>query len=280
MKHKYKLWTKLPYAGETMPPTNPEQPLAGSWPMYYLKRSSAGGLADLRGNPIELKIKDPNNIKWDKQLKKVQETLEELTPEQITIAKYWGTGVPTKQITPIIDRLIDTYGFTPSKAARVLAAVHAGINDAGVVTWYLKFKWLVARPNQLDHDLATVLCTPRHPTYPAGHAVVAGCAATILSYFFPPETERLFDLANQCGLSRLYAGVHFPKDISEGHRLGHQIGEIVIENLKNQNDSTGKPIDIPPSTDRHAVMPPPPFTQVIPFNFVGHCQSKVRKTSS
>ena len=118
MKHKYKLWTELPYAGESTPPTNPEQPFAGSWPMYYLKRSNNGGFKDLNGNPITLEIKDPNTIHWNQQLKIVQKTLATLTPKQITIAKYWGTGVPTKQFTPIIDRLIDTYGLTASKADR------------------------------------------------------------------------------------------------------------------------------------------------------------------
>ena len=161
-----------------------------------------------------------------------------------------------------------------------MAAVHAGINDALVVTWVLKFKWLVARPNQLDHNMATILCTPRHPTYPAGHSVVAGCAATILSYFFPPETERLVDLAEQCALSRLYSGVHFLVDSYEGLRLGRQIGRLVIEQLEKQTDSTGKPVDVPVLTNHHAKMPPPPYKQVIPFNFVTKCQSKVRKTSN
>lgn len=56
MKHKYKLWTELPYAGESKPPTNPEQPFGGSWPMYYLKRGSDEGFEDLRGNPIQLEV--------------------------------------------------------------------------------------------------------------------------------------------------------------------------------------------------------------------------------
>ena len=279
MKHNYKLWTELPYAGESSPPTNPEQPFAGSWPTYYLKRSSHGGFETLNGKPIKLAIKNPNDIDWNHQLKIVQNIQKMLTLQQIAIAKYWGTGVPTKQLTPIMDRLIDTYGCTPSKAARILAAVQAGVNDVGVVAWYLKFKWLVARPDQLDHNFATILCTPRHPTYPAGHSVVAGCASTILSYFFPPEKARLIDLAEQCSLSRQYAGVHFLVDGIEGLRLGRQIGHIIVDILKKQKDSTGAPIDIPVLKNLHAVMPPPPFTQMIPFNFVKKCTSKVLPTS-
>lgn len=135
----------------------------------------------------------------------VEQTLENLTPTQIEIARYWGDGPPTKQFTPIIDRLVDTYGFSASRSARVLAAVQAAINDVLAVTWYYKYLWDIARPDQLDQNLASLLCTPKFPTYPAGHAVVAGCAQVLLSYFFPPEAERLKELAEQCALSRLYA---------------------------------------------------------------------------
>lgn len=30
-------WSKLPYAGENKPPSNPVDPLAGSWSTFYLQ---------------------------------------------------------------------------------------------------------------------------------------------------------------------------------------------------------------------------------------------------
>lgn len=276
MKTTYKRWSKLPYAGETEPPTNPEEPLAGSWNMYFLKRDSKGNFLAPNRKLLKLNIKNPNKIDWNNQLKAVHQTLDDIDYYQVDIANYWGTGVATKQITPIIDILIDTYGVSAPRAGRILASVQAGINDAFVVTWHLKYKWDVARPNQLDHNLETITCTPRHPTYPSGHATISGCASTILSYFFPAESTRLEELAEECAISRLYGGVHFPVDNNEGLQLGRQIGHLIINTLKKQKNSNGQPIDIPYTIKKNANLIPPPYEQAIPFDFKKHCTSKTR----
>lgn len=277
MPESYKRWTDLPYAGEKTPPNNPEEPLCQSWSTHYIKLDGDGTLRDLEDNVISLDLEHPKQIDWDKQLRIVRNTAKKLTKKQIQIARYWGTGVPTKQFTPIIDRLIDTYGMSASRAARILTVVQAGINDTMVVTWYYKYLWNVARPNQLDRNFATVLCTPRHPSYVAGHATVAGCAQVILSYFFPAEAQRLKELAEECAVSRLYAGVHFPADNEEGLKLGRAIGQIVVEACKKQFDSNHNLIDVPVLENRHAKLQPPSYNQAIPFSFSVKCTSKLRK---
>lgn len=274
----YELWSEIPYAGENKPPMNPEEPLAGTWYLNYFYRTSEGFI-DLQGEKLQL-IRDPNYIDWEEQLEYVLDTLDNITNRQIMIAKYWGTGVPTKQWTPIIDRLIDTYNVTAPRAGRILFEVHSAINDAFVITWCLKFVLNVARPNQLDQDLATYLCTPRHPTYPSGHAVVAGCAETVLSYLFPGEAARLHQLAEECAASRLFAGVHFPIDNQQGLRLGRQIGQSVISILSTQLDGCCEPIDRPYRMNKHADLLPPPYRQAIPYDFDTSCSSLVIPTYS
>lgn len=275
-KNDYPLWKDIPYAGEKRPPLNGETPNAGSWNTYYLQHSNDGeGFEDKDGRRIKLEIQDPNTIDWYQQLKVVQKTLATITENEIIIAKYWGSGPATKQWTPIADILIDSYGVEAPRAARILAALHAGINDAFVVAWHLKYKYQVARPNQLDQKLATIICTPRHPTYPSGHATISGAAEIILSYFFPAEKNHLKKLAEQNAKSRLYAGVHFPIDNSEGLRLGRQIGRLVIEQLMKEKDSTGSLIDTPYRKSRHSKLLPPPYKQAIPYDFDFSCQSLV-----
>lgn len=139
------------------------------------------------------------------------------------------------------------------------------MNDAFVITWYLKFKWKIPRPNQLDRKLATVICTPKHPSYPSGHAVVAGCAQIMLSYFFPPESNRLHKLAEECATSRLYGGVHYPIDNQEGLRLGRQIGKIIVDHFKKQKDSNHKRIDCCINENKRVKLPPPPYKQQLPY---------------
>jgi hypothetical protein len=285
LERNYKRWSKLPYAGEKFPPQNAEQPLAGSWPLFFLKRNKKGKFFTPDGKKIHFKIKSPRYIDWNEQLTFVQDTLGNLTDHKIEVAKYWGTGVATKQWTPIVDRLIDTYGIaelplapkSAPRAARVLATLQAALNDCFVITWFLKYKLDVARPNQLDQNMSTVVCTPRHPTYPSGHSVVAGCAETILTYFFPAESERLHELAEECAISRYYGGVHFPVDNDEGLNLGRQIGKIIVETLAEQENAKGKPVDVPFVEPRQAVLPPQNYEQVIPFDFLNICQSKLIK---
>ncbi|WP_220182084.1 hypothetical protein [Bacillus taeanensis] len=149
MKRNYKLWSTLPYAGEKTPPENPEERYAGRWPLCFLKRNEKGMITDADGCPIQL-IRHPNKISWEKELEYVKAALKKKNDKEINIAKYWGTGVATKQWTPIMDRLIDTYSgdeqpMTAARAGRILAAVHSAINDAFVVTWLLKYNLNVAR---------------------------------------------------------------------------------------------------------------------------------------
>ncbi|OEH93804.1 chloroperoxidase [Bacillus solimangrovi] len=276
-EYNYLKWNEIPYAGEKTPPTNPEDPLAGSWTMYNIKRCRSLFFTKPGGEPIYFTILNPNYIDFEKELDVVLETREHLDASEKIIARYWGTGVATKQWTPIIDRLIDTYGVTASRAGRILAAVQSAINDTFVITWYYKFLWLVARPNQYDRDLATVLCTPRHPTYPSGHAAVAGCAAEMLTYFFPGEATRLDELAEQCAVSRLYALVHFPIDNSEGLSLGRQVAKVAINKLRQEVNSQGDPIDTPFEENLMADIPPEPYPvgQTIPFDFDTTCTSLI-----
>jgi membrane-associated phospholipid phosphatase len=132
-------------------------------------------------------------------------------------------------------RLADKYRLGSPDIARVLGYFYVAINDAFVMSWFFKYLWDVARPNQYNRNLSTVLFTPRFPSYPSAHATVAGCADVILRYFFPPESYRIKALMEECAQSRLYAGVHFQADNDEGLKLGRQIGEMVVGVLRRQN---------------------------------------------
>ncbi|WP_260472136.1 vanadium-dependent haloperoxidase [Bacillus canaveralius] len=277
VKRSYPLWTELPYAGENRPPTNPVEQFAGQWRTYYIRRNPNKGFETLDGCPIKLAVRNPNTIDWCKQLGMVHHVLDNLTERQIIIAKYWGGGPPSKQWIPIVEQLIDTYGVEAPRASRILAAFYAGLNDALVATWYVKYKWLVARPNQFDEDLATVICTPRHPSYTSGHGAVAGAAEVILSYFFPAESKRIHELAEEDALSRLYGGIHFPIDNEQGLRLGRQIGSIVVNELQKDSSARG-PVDVPYREFKNAELMPP-YEQACISDSDQMCDSLVMDTS-
>lgn len=264
-------WQQLSYGNEPYSPLLAIEPCAGSWPTFFLKRDKEGNFLSPNGESVCFDIAQPGNLNFEQELDIVRDALENLTPHQEEIARYWGEGPATKQWTPIIDKLIDTYSVpdapqeNPVRAARILAAVQAGINDAFVVTWYFKYLWDIPRPIQLDQSLKPILVTPKFPAYPSGHAVISGTAETILSYFFPPEAEKIKELAEENAYSRIYAGVHYPSDGDQGLRLGRHIGRMIVSALQNQCDSDQAKIDKPVTKYLDAALPPPPYEQVIPF---------------
>ncbi|WP_416150003.1 vanadium-dependent haloperoxidase [Salipaludibacillus sp. HK11] len=273
MKRDYLKWSKTISAGESYPPKNPVSPFAGSWSLFFLKRDNDGAFTDPKGKKLRFPIKNPRTINFEKELTIVQHALENLTPIQKKIAIYYGTGVPTKQWSPVIDRLIDTYGVNPPYSARILANVQGAINDTMVVVWHFKYLWDVARPNQYDQSLRTLICTPNFPSYPSGHASMSACAEVILSYYFPKEAKKLRKISKDDANGRLYSGVHFPIDNRSGAELGWYIGNVIVQHLNTQEDCNKDRIDKAQSTFLNADIFPNNYEQFIPYNFTGKCPS-------
>ena len=236
MRTSYRRWSEFPYPGESIPPKG--SPEAGNWPMFFISRGRDNDFLDPFHQRIIWRIKNPLDIDWETELFIVEETLKSLTSQQIRIAQYWGTGELTAKITTLIFNLAEKYMLGSPSVARVQSYFHAAVNDTFVITWFLKYHWDVARPNQYDRNLSTVLFTPRFPAYPSAHATVAGCAETVLSYFFPQESSEFKKIMEESAQSRLYAGVHFNVDNREGLNLGRQIGEVVVSFLRAQNLNT------------------------------------------
>ena len=271
-RNKSLKWSELSYAKEYRVPFG-EEPLAYSWPLCFLKRD--GHLfTTLKGKPVPLPIKEPDmNFELPKQFLELVHIQNNLTPEQIEIAKYWGDGPPSKQFMPIADILIDTYGVSACRATRILYILNGALNDTCNITWYLKYKFDVLRPNQFNQSFKTLICTPRHPSYPAGHSTMAGCMCEILAYFFPAEREKLEFLAEECSVSRLYGGVHYRADCDEGVILGKSIAKAILKELKNDLNAEGLLVDQPYTEFKDANIIPETHTQYIPFDRPNKCTS-------
>jgi hypothetical protein len=99
---------------------------------------------------------------------------------------------------------------------------------------------------------------PAHPSYPAGHAVIAGAGATVLKAFFdesfvlpnpivpsadglslvpyqgPPLTVggELDKLAANVGRGRNFAGIHWRSDMAGGLRFGEELALCVLREMR------------------------------------------------
>lgn len=239
-------WDTIPYYNETNLPKGVD-PTAGQWPLEFFNRNSVGKFYDFKNQLIPFQLKDPSLINYEAELKELVNMQNDLNaggnPKYIEIAKFWGTGVPINQWVPIALQLITSYKVTPPKSARIMRILQGMVNDAFVITWYYKYLYNVPRACQLDHNLKTVLDTPRFPSYPSGHSVVSGACEVLLSYYFPMEAEKLHKLAQDASISRLYGGIHCRSDLTEGLELGRQIAAVVVKTIKLDYDQQGNPVD-------------------------------------
>jgi hypothetical protein len=93
--------------------------------------------------------------------------------------------------------------------------------------------------------------TPRHPAYPSGHSTYSGAASEILNFFFGLEKtpaallshpalgsqpgttigEELDNMADNIGMGRLWAGIHWRSDHEAGMKLGRTVACLVLQQL-------------------------------------------------
>lgn len=88
------------------------------------------------------------------------------------------------------------YGLSIMNSARASAYLNMGMYDAGVSTWYTKFKYWTERPFQAAPDLVSVIPTPNFPGYTSGHSTFSGAASVILSEIFSQEKQFLESCAD------------------------------------------------------------------------------------
>ncbi len=90
--------------------------------------------------------------------------------------------------------------------------------------------------------------TPRHPAYPSGHSTYAGAASTILAYFFGNDPtpnaltlglgfstigQELRNMADNIGMARMWAGIHWRSDHEAGLKLGQVVACLVLRQLSS-----------------------------------------------
>jgi hypothetical protein len=172
------------------------------------------------------------------ELAAVKSTVENLTRDQLAIALKWndgaGTATPPGHWNAIAADYVRDARMSEVRAARVYAMLNMAMHDVAVGCWDTKMKFFNPRPAQLDPSIKTMIGLPNFPAYPSGHSTFSAAAATTLSYFFPQGSATFDAMADEAGVSRLYGGIHYPSDISEGKAHGNRIGTWVVNVAKGE----------------------------------------------
>ena len=176
-----------------------------------------------------------------------------LTSEQITIARYWADGPGTisgpGHSLAIVNEVLEQQHANLATAAEAYA--RAGIADADALTtiWWAKYHYNLLRPvtyidRVIDPTFVPLLPTPPFPEYVSAHsgqsAAVLATLESLVGHdvpfvdhahdadgFAPRSFNRIFDAAEEAGISRLYAGIHFQSGNLNGRALGLCVAEHV-----------------------------------------------------
>ena len=200
-----------------------------------------------------------SDLAYVKAIGEISSTIR--TPEQSEIAQFWYEDSPLgwNRIanTAVRLRRLDSWS-----AARAFALVNFAMADGFIAGFEAKYRFRFWRPetairaaatdgNPLTHPDAMwqpFLITPPVPDYPSTHTVLGWAAAEVLIDLFGdrlhysadsltlPDVTRQFKgfsaAAEENGLSRIYAGIHFRHAVKEGRRQGRSIGRAVAEALE------------------------------------------------
>ena len=220
-------------AGAWEPPpgslARPVSPLAGRWKTWVMRSGS-----QFRAPPFP----PYGSPAYRAEAQAVADTKTNLTPEQRRIAKFWaggqGTALPPGIWNQVVLEHMRRRPLSLPRRARVLALLNVAQADAGVASWDTKYAYWVTRPENAIRDLGIdrrwkpYIETPFFPAYVSGHATYSGAAGEVLAHLFPEEADLWRRRAKEAADSRVYGGIHFPLDGSEGLRMGEKIGDLVV----------------------------------------------------
>ncbi|MFI5693782.1 vanadium-dependent haloperoxidase [Kribbella sp. NPDC051586] len=186
-----------------------------------------------------------------------QDTSGGRSEDQTEQGNFWAAPI-WNYWNEITQTAISAEGNDLVRAARVFAHLNLALADAVIAFYDAKYHFRIWRPvtairladqdgnpatraNPSWNPLAT---TPADPSYPGAHSVVSQTAATLLSQEFDPRLRlavtsdvlpgvtrkfrSLQAIADEAGLSRLYAGIHTKLDHYAGQELGHNLARSLL----------------------------------------------------
>jgi membrane-associated phospholipid phosphatase len=197
------------------------EPQAGTWKTWVLKN----------GQQYRLPA-PPNTAHTRSEIARLKELAGQRNQAALSQIAYWNTGDPAYRWNDMAVKEAVKNGMPSMTAGRALALVHIAAYDATIAAWDSKYAYNRLRPADFDRSLKTVIATPKSPSYPSEHAVVAGAASEVLAYLFPSNANYFRQQADKAGKAMLLAGVQYPSDVAEGLKLGRRVAALVIERAK------------------------------------------------
>jgi len=208
------------------------------------------------------------------------------TPAQKNAALFWndpgGTLQPPGHWLQIANGVMQDQNLTLAQKARLTSLLGMAMMDAGLYAWDLKYQYNLWRPIDAiracdtvanngtvtwssffatcELDWQSLIATPPHPDYPAGHPAFSAAAASVLAGFLgtdkvafcstsDPYTNGALDEVGEITIcfdsfsaasggplgstySRVIGGIHSPFAVNDAESLGKLIGAQILANFE------------------------------------------------
>lgn len=188
--------------------------------------------------------------------KQVYDVSQTLTDDQKAMAAFWrdvpGVSSPGHWLS-ILQQVIRLEKISLDEAAIAYALTGAAINDALISCFKSKYQHNLVRPITYIREVMgntswnSYLGTPAHPEYVSAHSSLSAAAAVIMEDLFgnigsftdhtydymgfaPRTYSSLMGIAEEAGLSRLYAGIHYLPSINAGLEQGRKVAGNIYSN--------------------------------------------------
>jgi hypothetical protein len=194
------------------------------------------------------------------------------TADQTQIAQFWndasGTDTPPGHWNAIAETVAQQQGDSLVADARLFAELDISLADAGITAWNTKYQYDTWRPITViqtggagvnpsvtaDPTWEPLLTTPNFPEYISGHSTFSGAASTVLDAVFGtsvsfsstevtlPGVTRSYtsfdQAAQEAGMSRIYAGIHFLFSDTDGLAAGQAVAKWDLATFTISQDTT------------------------------------------
>jgi hypothetical protein len=169
------------------------------------------------------------------ELDQLLELQSSRTPSQASKILYWanpeGSLVTWFDIVASTTKSVSAPERLRFKTITAIASLNAFIE-----AWKLKYFYFAPRPFMRSAEIKPYIPTPNFPSYPSGHATVAGSILGSLSNcgFPADQIQTIAELAQESADSREWGGIHFRTDDVNGLMIGKQLGVRIAEKYCNR----------------------------------------------
>ena len=171
-----------------------------------------------------------DNPVWKEQIAAIKAAQSPMTQEKKEVIYLWaGLAYPwSGDWRNIVNQHLICRNVPLKKTLAVRSTLMVGLYDCVAAYTTCKYHYLIPRPQKMDSSIRYEIPVPKHPSYPSGHATESTVAARVLSVFFPADAKHWQLMAEQCRISRIWAGLHFPIDNEAGKICGNKVADKVL----------------------------------------------------